>query len=154
MSFIRGDDLPENTSDEPTHILGRLGEGIFKTNDAREDLREGHKGVGQGLHPDADVRGSQLRDAILIAGIVAAWRFLVDVVLGDRGTDHGTRAEHESQCHLLDGREVPALLGDPGVQPLVDDRDEDDEHDRVQILDDVVGSSVQSHCRRLVGQII
>ena len=74
-----------------------------------------------------------------------AGRPLVNELLKDGGVQHGESGDEETGVDTLDGREVDSELPETGVDEVVEDWDEDDDGDGVQVLDQVVGSSVQGH---------
>jgi len=117
-------------------------------------------GVGEGkggrvtisasLHPDIDRR--HLRFAVIC--VVPARVQLVYVVLGDGGPDHGAGTHYEAHRYPLQRREVDLCLTKRGVDPLVDDGDEDDEGKRVEVGEDVVRDPVKFHCCGLRGEVV
>lgn len=135
------------------HVLGRLGERVLERSDRGEDLRDAAQHVRQRLHPDGDVRVLvQLLEAVI--GLLPAGPFLVDVVLRHAGGDHGAARDEEPGGDALQRREVDPDPAEERVHDLVHDRDEDDEGERVQVVDDVVGDAVEAHGCRLRGQVV
>lgn len=68
---------------------------------------------------------------------VAAWRGLVDVVLGHRGAHHRNRGEEEAECDLLDSRELDTGFTESRVDHKVHDWDHDHQSDGVEVVDEV-----------------
>lgn len=79
---------------------------------------------------------------------------LVDVCLNNSRPDHSQRRAEKSSRDLLDRGEVDVGLPQSWVNHQIADWDEDDECERVEIGDDVVGNTVQGHGRSLRGEIV
>ncbi|CAH0027857.1 unnamed protein product [Clonostachys rhizophaga] len=143
--------------DEGLHVLGGLGEGVLVGGDVGEDLGDTDEDVGQGLGPDVDGGGGAglARLGGLAVGDVpaAVGVHLVDVVLHDGGGDHGEGGDDETGGHTLDGGGGEADLAEAGVDDVVEDGDHDDDRDRVEVLDDIVGDAVELHGAGLNGQV-
>jgi hypothetical protein len=132
---------PEHTRHQRTHVLGRLGVGVLEAGDGGEDLRERDEDVGRSLSPNGEI----WRSSLTIVRKLSTGRFDVDEVL-NQGRDH--HAEHgadETALDLLQWSEVEAQPGDLRVEDLVEDGDEDEQGDRVQVVYDIVGYSVELH---------
>ena len=66
-------------------------------------------------------------------------------LLKNGGIQHGESGDKETGVDTLDGSEVDSELPKTGVDEVVENGDEDDDGDGVQVLDQVVGGSVQGH---------
>lgn len=77
----------------------------------------------------------------------------VDLVLDDGCPGHGEGAEEEAEGDADDGLEFPAHPTETRVDNLVENRDEDDQDDRIDVVDNVVGDSVEEHSSGLGGQV-
>lgn len=124
----------ENGRDERTHVPWRLGEGVLEPGDGGENLGEGDEEERDGLDPDID--GRWVHAQALIGGrIIVACAELVDVILDDCCCDHGSGSEKETPCNPFQGREPDPHAFKTWVQESVGNRDEDDEGDRVNVVD-------------------
>ena len=74
-----------------------------------------------------------------------ARRLFENELLKNGGIQHGESGDEETGVDSLDGGEVDSKLPETGVDEVVEDWDEDDDGDGVQVLDQVVGGSVQGH---------
>lgn len=95
-------------------------------------------------------------DLVAIAargGHVVVGRADVDLVLDDGGKGHGERREDEPPRDTGDGVHGEAALAEEGVDDLVEDGDEDDDDDRVNVLQLVIGHAVQLHLARLRDEV-
>lgn len=143
-----------DTHDEGLHIFGGLGVGVLVGCDVGEDLSETDQDVGETLGPDVDVGGGTLLTVrVLAVGVLATGALLVDVVLHDSGGNHGETRDQETDCHTLDRGEGNAHLAETGVDKVIDDGNHDDNGDGVQVLDDIVGDTVEDHGGGLGGQV-
>lgn len=142
----RGDGGHEEVDahDDGLHVVGSLGEGVLVRGGVGEDLGQADEDVGQALCPDVDGRG-----AFLVSGVIAAGGHLVDVVLHHGGGNHGHGGETETEGHTLQRGEVDADPSKARVDESVQDRDHDDDGDRVEVLNQIVGRAVQLHGRGL-----
>jgi hypothetical protein len=98
------------------------------------------------LHPDVD--GSDARDVVvhdLVDKLSWASGGPIDIVLNDRGRDHGKRGDAETPCDPLDWREVDSRLAESGIDEEVHDWNEDDQCQGIQVVDQVVWHAVQLH---------
>lgn len=135
--------------DDGLHANGRLGESVLEGGDGREDLGYTDEDVGTRDNPDVE-RGRQGQLQIVVGGalrgkIVVAGRGLVDVFLQDGGIKHGKTSDKETRVDTLNRSEVDTTLAEEGVDDVIEDRDEDDDGDRIQVLDEIVGRSVEGH---------
>lgn len=67
--------------------------------------------------------------------------------------DHGQGGDQETNCHTLDGGERDTQLAETGVQKVINEGDHDDDRDRVQVLNNIVGNTVENHGGGLSGQV-
>ena len=74
-----------------------------------------------------------------------ARRLLVNELLKNGGIQHGESGDEETGVDTLDWGKVDPELPETGVDEVVENRNEDDDGDGVQVLDQVVGGSVQGH---------
>jgi hypothetical protein len=136
-------------SDERSHVLGSLCERELETSDGSENLRETDEDVWHGLGPHVDRRKGVARVHVL-----AALARRVDEVLDNGCSDHGEGSKDESECHALNGSEPDSSFAQSRVQEFVDDGDEDNEGDRVEIGDNVVGDTVALHGGCLRSEVV
>ena len=134
---------------ETPHIPRRLGERVLKTRDRREDLGDGNEHVSPRLRPDV-----YAHHRVALAGVVPAVGLPVDILLQDRGPDHGRRSGEKAQSDFLDGREVDAHFSQAGVDQAVEDGDQDYEREGVEVGKDIVGDAVERHGGCLRGQVV
>lgn len=145
----------EDGRDERAHVVWRLGKGVLQASDGREDFRETNEHVRQCLYPHVDRRLDLFAIFVLArVHLVAALAQLVDVVLRGGGREHCEHGHEEADRDTLERREVDADFAEGRVQKVVDKRNEDDQGQRVQIVDDVVGRAVQLHGGSLRGQVV
>jgi len=52
--------------------------------------------------------------------------------------EHRSGGEEEADCHTLDGGESETHLAESRVDTVVEDRDHDDNRDRIEVLDNIV----------------
>lgn len=132
------------------HVLRSLGETVLERGDGSHDLGEGDEHVGTGLGPDVD--GDIL--AVGAGRVVTALGVLVDVGLHDAGPDHGSAAEPETGCDLLDGGEADASLAKGRVEEKIADGDEDDQGKGIEIGQHIVGDAMEGHDGGLRGEVV
>jgi len=72
-------------------------------------------------------------------------RSVPNLLLKDGSVDHSETSDEETGRNTLDGAEVEASGTEEGVDDTVEDRDHDDDRDRVQVLDKIVGRAIQCH---------
>lgn len=137
-----------HTHDEGLHVLGGLGVGVLVRGDVGEDLGDTDEDIWQTLSPDVD--GSRLG---AVVGVITAGRHLIDVVLHDGGGNHGEGGDDETSCHTLDGGEGDADLAETGVEKVIDEGDHDDDGDGVEVLDNIVGDTVELQGGGLGGEV-
>jgi len=133
--------------DERLHLLGSLGESVFQRGDGSEDLGDTDEDVRSGNDPNVDRSGVGETIGILTRGglVIVARRRIVDELLENGGVQHGKSGDEETGVDALDRGEVDSHLPESGVDDLVEDGDENDDGDGVQVLNQVVGGSVQGH---------
>lgn len=132
------------------HGSGGVCEGEFETGDGGKDLRDGDEEVGEDLPGDRDIVGG----LVLVAeGAFVVGAGDVDFVLDDCCPGHGEGAEEKAEGDADDGLELPAHATETGVDDLIENRDEDDQDDGINVVDDVVGDSVEEHGSGLGGQV-
>jgi hypothetical protein len=142
---------------ERLHARGCLGVGVLETSDRGEDLRDTDKHVCTGLGGDMDVVALALAVGVgagRAEGLTVAGPGLVDVVLDNGGVDHGQGTDPESGHDTVDGREVDLGLAQRGEDKLVDDRQEDNDRDRVEVLHKIIGNAVTSHLTSLSDEVV
>lgn len=145
----------EDGHDQRTHILGGLGEGILKTGDGGEDLADGDQDVGSGLDPDIQLGDSQVSLVIQTLGCACTTRaFLVNLVLDNSGPDHSQSTSQESGSDPLQRAEVDTHAPESGVDEGVKDGDQDDQGERIEIAQNIVGEAVSVHSSSLGGQVV
>lgn len=67
----------------------------------------------------------------------------VDVDLNDAGRDHGRGRNHETHCDTLDWSEPDVGLAESWVEEGVDEWNEDDERERVEVVDQIVWNAAE-----------
>ena len=179
LTDSRGESVREevDTHNQTTHVLRRFAVSELKGRDTGTDFGKGNQAVRQGLHPDID----RSRAVDCFAGLVLpstlvdvvpwASRHFVDVGLQHASGHHGHGGDEDTHCDTLERREVDVSLAEAGVNDVVEDWNEDDqavkivsiakkrmdhsEHirDRVQVVDQIVGSAVQLQSCRLRREI-
>lgn len=132
------------------------------------ESRHDHKRLGQS---DQDVRGGLDPDVDAFGGRV------VDVVLQDAGVDHGDGDKEEAAEDAGSGVEVDLVIAESGVHDhystrrkrlvesdegeweragalTIQERNEDDQSNRIEVLQQVVGRAVQGHLPRLRDEVV
>jgi len=66
-------------------------------------------------------------------------------MLEDSSVHHSKSDEEESDEDTLDGGEIDTHLAQPRVEEEIEDGDDDNDADRVHVLDEIVGCSIQFH---------
>jgi hypothetical protein len=135
--------------DERTHVLGCLGEGVLKSGDGGENLGDGDEDVNTSDSPDGD--GGLV---VWVASLVVARGFVsmqisfclsldqgfhLHVVLEDGSPYHGEGTDEETGGDLLDGSEANVPLAEERVDEGVHNGNDDDNGNRVQVGQNVVG---------------
>lgn len=87
-------------------------------------------------------------------GVFAAGSELVDVVLGHSGDDHAGACDCETSSDTLQRCEVETHAAEAGVDEPVENGDEDDQGEGVEVVDNVVGDTVESHGRGLGCEVV
>jgi hypothetical protein len=67
--------------------------------------------------------------------------------------NHGEGGDQETDCHTLDGGEGDTQLAETRVQKVINERNHDDDRDGVQVLNDIVGNTVENHGGGLSGEV-
>lgn len=131
------------------HVLGSLGESVFQDGDGSKDFRKGDQGIRSSLGPDVD----RSRSDFTVVGLVATRTLAVNVELHDGSPDHGETSTCVSTDNLSDRRKPDLPASQEWVEHLVKDGDENDQEDGVNVLDEIVGNTVQRHGGSLRGQV-
>ena len=133
--------------DERFHLLGSLGESVLQRGDGSEDLGDTDEDVRSRNDPNVYWSGVGETVSILACGrlVVVARRLLVDELLKNGGIQHGKASDEETGVDTLDGGEVDSHPPESGVDDPIEEGNEDDDGDGVQVLNQVVGGSVQGH---------
>ena len=79
---------------------------------------------------------------------------LVDVVLHDSSPDHGSRTGEEASGYPLDRGKVDAYLAKAWIDEQIADRNDDDQGERVEIVDDIIWDTIGHHRGSLRRQIV
>jgi hypothetical protein len=74
--------------------------------------------------------------------------------LNASGISHSCRCKHKAEEDTSDGAEVDSKSAESGVDEQVHDGDEDDQSDGVDVLQEIVGDTVQLHFRGLRDEIV
>lgn len=129
---------------------------ILKTRNRRHDFRERNQHIRTRLRPHTDLyRGTALVGARQpLPCELAAHAGLVDVRLHDGGPHHGSSSDEVAGGNLLDGRQVDVQLAQERVADEVHEGYHDDERERVEVRQDVVGDAIQPHRRRLRDEVV
>lgn len=70
----------------------------------------------------------------------------INKMLGYCGCDHGKRGDHVPCVDALQGCEVKTELANERIDKLVHDWDENYECERIEVIDYIVGDTVEFHC--------
>lgn len=132
---------------ERLHLLGSLGESVLQRRDGSEDLGNTDEDVRSRNDPNVDRSGVGETVSSLARGrlVVVARRFLEDELLENCGIQHGKARDKETGIDTLDRGEIDSHPPESRVDDPIEDGDQDDDGDGVQVLDQVVGRSVQGH---------
>lgn len=84
----------------------------------------------------------------------AAGRCAVDVELKYSGPDHSSCTTDEAGADLLDGGESNSSLAESWVDAEIEDGNEDDESERIKVVDNVVWNAVKRHGSCLRSQVV
>lgn len=87
-------------------------------------------------------------------GVFAAGAELVDIVLGDGGDDHAGAGDDETSSDTLQWGEVESHAAETGVDEAVEDGDEDDQGEGVEVVNDIVGHTIEFHGCGLGGEVV
>jgi len=134
-------------SDEALHLLRGFGERVLERCDGGEDLGDTDEDVWAADDPDVERSGEWVPVSRLASTrlVVVARRALVDELLENGSVQHGKTGNKETGVDTLDWRVVDSHFAEAGIDKLIEDGNEDDERDRIQVLDEIVRSSVQCH---------
>jgi hypothetical protein len=126
-----------NRLNQRSHVLWSFGIGIFQRCDRGEDLTQSDQDVATSLDPDIE-RGWADSTVVVEAavGLVSAGRCLVDIVLDNGGPHHSSGSSPETNSNLLESSEVEPHSSETGVQERVAEGDEDDQRERIQVVND------------------
>ena len=86
--------------------------------------------------------------------MIAAGTQLVNVVLYDAGCNHRSRSQTETPCDFLQWREPNSNSLKPWIQEDIGNGNEDNQSDRVDVVDKIVWSAMQLHRGSLRNQIV
>lgn len=84
--------------------------------------------------------------------MVAARGSLVDAPLDDGADGGGDGGDEETEAQAADTAEADAVLAEEGVDAVVDDGDGDDDGERVEVGDEIIGGAVGGHGGGLRGR--
>lgn len=138
----------ENSHDQPSHIRRRPCIGHLIRGDITETFRHGSQDGVWDLPPNTDGRDARSHGAC--GSVVSARTEFVDAVLDDGADDAGDGGEGEAEGDAGDAPEFDIVPCQEWVDDVAEDRDEDDDGQRVEVVEEVVGRSVGDHCRALV----
>jgi len=79
---------------------------------------------------------------------------LVDVVLYDSSPNHCNRTSKETGGDPLDRGEVDAYLAKAWIDEQIADRNEDNQGERVEIVDDIIWDTIGHHRGSLRRQVV
>lgn len=74
-------------------------------------------------------------------------------MLHNRRRNHGESRDDETDCHTLDGGEGDTQLAEAGVKKMINEGNHDDDGDGVQVLNDIIGNTVELHGGGLSGEV-
>ena len=133
--------------DDRLHTLRRLGESVLEGGDGRKDFANANENIRTRDDPDIDGGCEWVAVGVSARGgeVVVAWAHLVEVMLKNTCVDHRSTNDHETSRNALDRAEIDTPPAQEWVDDVVKDGDEDDDRDGVQVLDQIVGSAVESH---------
>lgn len=133
--------------DDRLHSLRGFCEGIFERGDGREDLANTNQDVGTTDDPDIDVR----RVGVSVGGHAGRWLIVVaralrvDEVLKGSSVHHCQSDCQETDKDTFDGGEVDSNFAKEWVDDFVKDGDEDNNGNRIEILDQIIGCTTELH---------
>jgi hypothetical protein len=130
--------------DQTLHPRGCSSVGELVGGNVNENLSNSGNSVEDQLPPKTDGRDTSLT----FGSVVSTWRGLVDLPLHDGTGNHVdcTKLETDKDpSHGLDGSTDPLK---EGVDTVGDDGNSDNDEDRVEIVHDIVGGTVESHTGR------
>lgn len=151
----KGDSL-----DHGAHVLGGLREGVFQRGDGSKNFGESDEDVRTRLGPDVDgsrLTATHLTERLikdLTGSVPATLGAGINVVLDDRGPNHGSATGHEATGNLLDGRKANAHLTQGGIDEEIVKGNEDEESEGVQVAEDIVRNAMPLHDSSLRDQIV
>lgn len=138
--------------DTGSHVDWSFGKGVFEGGDRCHNLGDTYQAVRNNLNPDGDW-GFGSFDIAVVGSISTGMKF-VDVVLGDGRADHGHTGQEETDRDLLDRSEVDLSLPEGWVDGTIHNWDQGDNEEGVEIVDDIIGYSRETHSRCLRGKIV
>lgn len=146
----------EDSHDHGLHVSGCLGEGVLETGDRCKELRQCDEDVRGRLSPHIDRSWDRcLGDGIFARGsLVTARAQFVDVRLQDGSRNHGKGSHEETGADSLQRGEVEAHFAEEWVDTQVEDGNQNQNGQRVQVGDQIVGQTVKFHNGGLGGQIV
>jgi hypothetical protein len=74
-------------------------------------------------------------------------------VLHDSGVGHAYGGEAEADCNTHDRTQLDASFAENGVDDAVEERGEDQDRDRVEVLHEIVGHAVALHLSGLRNEV-
>ena len=143
--------------DKGLHAGRGFGVCVLKTSDRGEDLRETNEHVSTGLGGNVDVVtlvNAIDKISVAVAGMRVARTGLVDVVLNNASVNHGEGCNPESGYDTVDRREWDLVLAECRHEPLVNNRQENDNGDGVEVLHEIVGNTVATHLTGLGDEVV
>jgi hypothetical protein len=130
--------------DESLHPCGCSSVGELVGGNVNKDLSNGGDSVEDELPPKTDGRNS----LGTIGSVVSTWRGLVDFPLHDGTSNHVDCTELETDKDPSHGLDGSTNLFKEGVKTVGDDGDSDNNEERVEVVHDIVGGTIESHSSR------
>jgi len=102
------------------------------------------------LSPNVDWR----RRNVTSVHVLVASAFRVDLRLNHCGPDHSGARDEETSTHTLQGRKSNLCLTQKWIDNYVEDRNHNDDTQWVEVVDKIVGDSVELHGSGLGDKIV
>ena len=131
---------------EGLHARGCFSVGVFETSDRDEDLGQANEDVRWGLDGDVDVIGKGLaigrRAGWAVQRVRVARAGAIDEMLHDGSVRQANSSKEKAYRDASNGLEFNFGLAKGRVDNLIQDRNEDDDADRIEVLHEIVGHAM------------
>lgn len=92
--------------------------------------------------------------SVALEGVLIAWRRGVDEFLDKGCIGDGNRSHYEAPEYPRDRLELDSKSSKPGIDQSVEDRNEDDDGDRIDVAHDVIGDAMELHRACLRNKVV